>query len=205
MIPATGIENFYEGMDVRGEEFRNTLNRMGELTAEFARMKNELDRVITMGEAEEEGQATVGDTIAIKIDPAQTVKAQLSKFAGQEAADSDDNPVRWFYKAFQVAKVSPGYNGWAKDETGWKGDAFNLCEFFNNGESVEGNGINISNLLTNFQGAFKFQPFPAGRVFWARLVAVKGVAHRNEPESTLEAWFDSNNAVDGTCAPVTEA
>ena len=191
MDPSLNQDTFPVGMDVREENFRDSLNRIAESAAKFNSIYSELMRVIATTEIEQEGAA--GETIAIKITDVQ------SGLKGEN---------KWQYKASEVEKTVAGYEGWSHKPGGGVGLAFNLSEDFNTGDGEEGNGINASDLKTNFHEAFKFKPYPKGRVFWAKLVAIPGKSLRETPgsnESSLEAWFDGNNAVDGSCPEGTEA
>ena len=105
------------------------------------------------------------------------------------------SPNRWRYgwdEAILTGDPTLVGGGWTlktngRNATGPWGGAFNLAEAPNTGSGVEGTGHNVDGL----PGTFAMQPIPSGRpvAMW--------IVH-STPKTV---WFDSPNAIDGSCGP----
>ena len=116
--------------------------------------------------------------------------------------------VRWQYQVSQVILTNPNEvtnNGgsvrWNVWENGWKGHAYNMMEHNNDGEGVQGHGVDIDG--SAYPNTFTMQPVPigtivAGWIFERQNFVDIGVSH-GIARPTNEVWFCIPNADDGTC------
>lgn len=130
-----------------------------------------------------------------------------------------DGPNRWRYDWREAKKPEPGYGKWEIDLEGRASEppvppdpedptdpgdpgtrAYNLIENINDGQMIEGNGVDVENL----PGTFALQPVPVLTVVRMWPVRAGGPEPLNPPPdfdagTINEYWFSYENAVDGLC------
>jgi hypothetical protein len=109
-------------------------------------------------------------------------------FWAKITASTADGTNRWKYSWVEVYKSAAGYAGWSTLTGGRSGttNARNSIEDMNSGTDVQGNGVDVANLL----GTFALQPCPANCIVRMHQVGFG---------STTEYWFSYANGVDGEC------
>ena len=115
------------------------------------------------------------------------------KFFAEIIASTDLGGNQWEYAQWkEKQKTGAGHDGWVDKPSGRThtlfGPAFNFAEINNSASGIQGNGVDVDNLV----GTFALQPVPDGRVVEMTLI-------RFADQSDFELWFDQDNGVDGDC------
>lgn len=140
------------------------------------------------------------------------------RITSQNQFDGSPRKNRWWYGCEEVHKLAPypypddssgdtrydneGYDNWFATKGGYKGRAYNMIENMNDGESIEGHGVDVGQ--EDYPDGFSVMPIAVGVIAPAWLVSFSTVPRGGRhnafyPRRHLEAWFCIPNVDDGTC------
>jgi hypothetical protein len=106
-----------------------------------------------------------------------------------------DGTNRWKYAWTEYTKSTTGYGGWVAVTGGRSGTtttdpARNFVEDMNDAAGIQGNGVNLSNLL----GTFALIACPSGVLVW-----MNKISFVSSGTGYTEYWFSYETGVDGAC------